>query len=144
VAAENAPTRVLRPLLATAADLPGAPAPASVPGAEAPAPANRPGAEASAAEASAAPVAPATVGGSGAEPAGPRPVESATDGPAPAALADLVRAGRRVALARQVHNDLVRDALALRRRRLVRLLRLARKHPVPAYFDIDDPAPGRA
>jgi hypothetical protein len=75
-------------------------------------------------------------------PAGPRPLETA-DGAAPAAAADLVRAGRRVALARQVHNDLVRDALALRRRRLVRVLRLARKHPVPAYFDIDDPAPGR-
>jgi hypothetical protein len=57
----------------------------------------------------------------------------------PATTADLVRASRRVALARQVHNDLVRDALALRRRRLVRVLRLARKHPVPTYFDIDDP-----
>jgi hypothetical protein len=52
---------------------------------------------------------------------------------------DLVGASRRVALARQVHSDLVRDALALRRRRLVRLLRLARKHPLPAYFDIEDP-----
>lgn len=76
-------------------------------------------------------------------PAGVRRLESA-DGAAPAAVADLVRAGRRVALARQVHNDLVRDALALRRRRLVRVLRLARKHSVPVYFDIDDPAPGRA
>jgi hypothetical protein len=57
----------------------------------------------------------------------------------PGATADLVRASRRVALARQVHNDLVRDALALRRRRLVRVLRLARKHPIPTYFDIDDP-----
>jgi hypothetical protein len=63
---------------------------------------------------------------------------------ASAAVDELARAGRRVALARQVHNDLVRDALALRRRRLVRVLRLARRHPVPAYFDIDDPAPGRA
>lgn len=52
---------------------------------------------------------------------------------------ELTRASRRVALARQVHNDLVRDALALRRRRVVRVLRLARKHPVPRYFDIDDP-----
>jgi hypothetical protein len=63
-------------------------------------------------------------------------------GPGGAPLAvttDLARASRRVALARQVHNDLVRDALSLRRRRLVRLLRLARKHPVPRYFDIDDP-----
>ncbi len=47
--------------------------------------------------------------------------------------------GRRVALARQVHTDLVRDALAVRQQRVVRLLRLARKHPVPRYFDIDDP-----
>jgi hypothetical protein len=57
----------------------------------------------------------------------------------PTVTTDLASANRRVALARQVHNDLVRDALALRRRRLVRLLRLARKHPEPTYFDIDDP-----
>nr|WP_239151923.1 hypothetical protein [Virgisporangium aurantiacum] len=60
-------------------------------------------------------------------------------GAPPAVRADLARASRRVALARQVHNDLVRDALSLRRRRLVRVLRLASKHPVPRYFDIDDP-----
>ncbi|MBO0867729.1 MAG: hypothetical protein J2P15_04110, partial [Micromonosporaceae bacterium] len=53
--------------------------------------------------------------------------------------AQAVAASRRVALARQVHNDLVRDALAVRRRRLVRVLRLARKHPEPSYFDVDDP-----
>jgi len=53
---------------------------------------------------------------------------------------DVVAVCRRVALARQVHNDVVRDALAVRRRKVVRLLRLARKHPVPAYFDVDDPA----
>ncbi|GAA3267944.1 hypothetical protein Dvina_42385 [Dactylosporangium vinaceum] len=52
----------------------------------------------------------------------------------------LVQVSRRVALARQVHNDVVRDALAVRRRRMVRLFRLARKHPVPAYFDVDDPS----
>jgi hypothetical protein len=52
----------------------------------------------------------------------------------------LVQVSRRVALARQVHNDVVRDALAVRRRSLVRLFRLARKHPVPAYFDVDDPS----
>jgi hypothetical protein len=51
----------------------------------------------------------------------------------------LVAVSRRVALARQVHNDVVRDALAMRRRIRVRLFRLARRHPVPAYFDIDDP-----
>jgi hypothetical protein len=52
----------------------------------------------------------------------------------------LVQVSRRVALARQVHNDVVRDALAVRRRLLVRLFRLARKHPRPAYFDVDDPS----
>lgn len=48
-------------------------------------------------------------------------------------------ASRRVGLARQVHNDMVRDALAVRRRPLVRLLRMTRRHPRPAYFDMDDP-----
>ncbi|MGI5237530.1 hypothetical protein [Dactylosporangium sp. CA-139066] len=52
----------------------------------------------------------------------------------------LIQTSRRVALARQVHNDVVRDALAVRRRPLIRLFRLARKHPVPAYFDVDDPS----
>jgi hypothetical protein len=56
-----------------------------------------------------------------------------------AELAEVVAASRRVALARQVHNDLVRDALAVRRRRLVRLLRLSRRHAEPRYFDVDDP-----
>jgi hypothetical protein len=51
----------------------------------------------------------------------------------------LVASSRRVALARQVHNDVVRDALAMRRRIWVRVFRLARKHTRPAYFDIDDP-----
>jgi hypothetical protein len=52
----------------------------------------------------------------------------------------VVTASRRVGLARQVHTDLVRDARALRGRPLVRMLRLARRHPEPAYFDIDDPS----
>jgi hypothetical protein len=56
------------------------------------------------------------------------------------AFTPLVAASRRVALARQVHNDVVRDALAIRRSAPVRLLGLARKHPSPVYFDIDDPA----
>ncbi len=51
----------------------------------------------------------------------------------------VIAASRRVALARQVHTDLVRDALAVRSRPLVRLLRLGMRHPEPAYFDIDDP-----
>jgi hypothetical protein len=52
---------------------------------------------------------------------------------------EVVSVSRRVALSRQVHNDLVRDALAVRRRRLVRLLGLARKYPEPRYFDVDEP-----
>jgi hypothetical protein len=55
-------------------------------------------------------------------------------------VAPVVAASRRVALARQVHTDVVRDALAVRRGLLVRAFRLARKHPVPGYFDVDDPA----
>jgi hypothetical protein len=49
-------------------------------------------------------------------------------------------ASRRLALARQVHTDLVRDALAVRRHPVVRLLRLARRHSEPRFFDIDEPA----
>jgi hypothetical protein len=62
---------------------------------------------------------------------------------APAEVGQSVKAAaaasRRVALARQVHSDLVRDARAIRRRPFVRLLRLARNHPEPHFFDIDDP-----
>ncbi|MGI5149090.1 hypothetical protein ACQEVC_22455 [Plantactinospora sp. CA-294935] len=53
--------------------------------------------------------------------------------------AAVIGASRRLALARQVHTDLVRDALSLRRRPVVRLFRMARKHELPRYFDIDDP-----
>ncbi|MDW5326036.1 hypothetical protein [Plantactinospora sp. KLBMP9567] len=53
--------------------------------------------------------------------------------------AAVIGASRRLALARQVHTDLVRDALSLRRRPVVRLFRMARKHERPRYFDIDDP-----
>ncbi|GGM60296.1 hypothetical protein ACFFX1_04810 [Dactylosporangium sucinum] len=62
------------------------------------------------------------------------------DGAPQDVLEQLVQVSRRVALARQVHNDVVRDALAVRRRPLIRLFRLARKHPRPAYFDVDDPS----
>lgn len=54
-------------------------------------------------------------------------------------MADVVATSRRLSLARHVHNDLVRDALALRRRRLVRVFGFSRRHPLPAYFDISDP-----
>ncbi|TDC36415.1 hypothetical protein E1211_13445 [Micromonospora sp. 15K316] len=51
----------------------------------------------------------------------------------------VVAASRRLALARQVHTDLVRDARAARGRTLVRLLRMGRGREWPRYFDIDDP-----
>jgi hypothetical protein len=59
--------------------------------------------------------------------------------PAEAATRTLVATSRRVALARQVHTDLVRDALTARRRPLVRLLRMARGYERPRYFEIVDP-----
>jgi hypothetical protein len=62
---------------------------------------------------------------------------------APAEIRESMRAAaaasRRVALARQVHSDLVRDARAIRRRPMVRVLRLCRHHQEPRFFDIDDP-----
>jgi hypothetical protein len=60
----------------------------------------------------------------------------------PDAMTGVTEASRRLALARHVHTDLVRDALAVRQRPLVRLLRLTRKHPEPRFFDIDDPSLG--
>jgi hypothetical protein len=56
----------------------------------------------------------------------------------PATMA-LVATSRRVALARQVHTDLVRDALTARDRPLVRLLRMARDYQRPTYFDVVEP-----
>lgn len=52
---------------------------------------------------------------------------------------NVVAASRRLGLARQVHTDVVRDALTVRRRVTVRLFRLTRRHSEPAYFDVDDP-----
>jgi 8-oxo-dGTP pyrophosphatase MutT (NUDIX family) len=55
----------------------------------------------------------------------------------PAALAaELTDTEQRVMIARRVHNDAVRDTLALRSRRLVRWLRLAGNAPSPGYFEI--------
>lgn len=59
-----------------------------------------------------------------------------------AALAEeLDDAEQRVVLARRVYNDAVRDTKALRRRRLVRLLRLAGTASQPEYFEIAEPDP---
>ncbi|MEV6595975.1 hypothetical protein AB0M36_03820 [Actinoplanes sp. NPDC051346] len=60
---------------------------------------------------------------------------------ADSATATLVATSRRLVLARQVHTDLVRDALTARGRILVRLLRLARQYERPRYFEMVDPAP---
>ena len=57
-----------------------------------------------------------------------------------AATHTLIVTSRRVVLARQVHTDLVRDALTARRRPLVRVLGMARRYPRPHYFDIVEPA----
>jgi 8-oxo-dGTP pyrophosphatase MutT (NUDIX family) len=51
-------------------------------------------------------------------------------------IAELADAEARVLLARRFHNDAVRDTLALRERRLVRLLRLGGTASVPSYFEI--------
>jgi len=57
----------------------------------------------------------------------------------PVGLADeLAEAEHRVMLGRRVHNDAVRDILALRSRRFVRWLRLAGRAPAPTYFEITD------
>jgi 8-oxo-dGTP pyrophosphatase MutT (NUDIX family) len=68
-------------------------------------------------------------------------------------IAERADAEARVLLARRFHNDAVRDTLALRERRLVRLFRLAGTAALPSYFEIaershalrhaDHPAAGR-
>jgi hypothetical protein len=62
---------------------------------------------------------------------------------ADAATRTLVATSRRVVLARQVHTDLVRDALTSRQRPLVRALGMARRYPRPQYFDIVEPVLGQ-
>jgi hypothetical protein len=59
----------------------------------------------------------------------------------PAVLEELADAEQLLLLARRVHNDAVRDTLALRSRRLVRWLHLAGIAPMPTYFEIADPEP---
>lgn len=61
--------------------------------------------------------------------------------PEVAADEELTILARKVMLARQFHNDAVRDLLALRRRRLVRLLHLYGRAQAPSYieFDADEP-----
>lgn len=62
--------------------------------------------------------------------------------PGVAAVEELAIAARKVRLARQFHNDAVRDLLALRRRRVVRVLHLYGRAVEPSYveFDAGEPA----
>ena len=52
---------------------------------------------------------------------------------------DLETANRRVALARQIHTDFVRDAVASRSLPMSVILRLHHRLPRPQYWDIEDP-----
>jgi 8-oxo-dGTP pyrophosphatase MutT (NUDIX family) len=83
----------------------------------------------------------------------PRPAREACENALSAALAtvdpdsvpagligELADAEARVLLARRFHNDAVRDTLALRERRLVRLLRLGGTAALPSYFEIAERA----
>ncbi|GAB2687752.1 NUDIX domain-containing protein [Nocardia thraciensis] len=56
----------------------------------------------------------------------------------PQLVAELADAEARVLIARRFHNDAVRDTLALRTRRLVRLLHLGGTAPLPTYFEITE------
>lgn len=79
----------------------------------------------------------------------PRPAREAAENDLSAALAavdpaglpvplvaELADAEARVLLARRFHNDAVRDTLALRERRAVRILRLGGTAALPTYFEI--------
>ena len=68
-----------------------------------------------------------------------RQIETVTLDGADPATRTLIATSRRVVLARQVHTDLVRDALTARHRVLVRALGMARRYPLPQYFDIVEP-----
>lgn len=51
-------------------------------------------------------------------------------------ITEMADAEARVVLARRFHNDAVRDTLALRERRAVRILRLGGTAALPTYFEI--------
>lgn len=63
------------------------------------------------------------------------------DAAAAAALDELAMACRRAAHARRFHNELVRGAVRLRRKALVRWLRLAGYAPMPETVELDDAVP---
>ena len=55
----------------------------------------------------------------------------------------LAAAIARAGYARAFYNDTVRDALVVRRRRIVRAFRLAGSARLPAFFEMDEAAPAR-
>jgi hypothetical protein len=59
-----------------------------------------------------------------------------------AAQSDMTVAARKVMLARQFHNDAVRDLLALRRQPIVRVLHLYGRAQPPTYAEFDADEPG--
>jgi hypothetical protein len=71
-------------------------------------------------------------------------VESALSRALQAVAADadapLVDVAMRTGLARSFHNDAVRDALVVRRRRIVRWFRLAGTARLPSFFEMDETA----
>jgi len=68
-------------------------------------------------------------------------LESVDPSTIPVALvAELADAEARVLLARRFHNDAVRDTLALRERRSVRLLKLGGRASPPTYFEFAEAA----
>jgi hypothetical protein len=62
--------------------------------------------------------------------------------PEVASVSEMAIAARKVMLARQFHNDAVRDLLALRSRWVVRLLHLYGRARPPAYVEFDADEPG--
>jgi 8-oxo-dGTP pyrophosphatase MutT (NUDIX family) len=64
-----------------------------------------------------------------------------TEALSPQLAAELADAEARVLLARRFHNDAVRDTLALRGRRPVRVLRLGGTARLPTYFEIAERSP---
>lgn len=64
---------------------------------------------------------------------------SAADGEA--VLDELTSSATRVAYARRFYNDAVRQARIARRKRLIRVLPLAGRAPLPDFFEIDDDPP---
>jgi hypothetical protein len=55
----------------------------------------------------------------------------------------LAAANARTGYARAFYNDTVRDALVVRRRRIVRVFRLAGSARLPSFFEMDEAAPAR-